>query len=87
MGADHARKLSRVVSGATVTAVADFDPRVAATVADEVGATALEDGVAVIDHPAVDAVVVATRDDTHADLVRAAIRARKPVLCEKPLAP
>lgn len=87
MGADHARKLSRVVSGATVTAVADFDPRVAATVADEVGATALEDGVAVIDHPAVDAVVVATHDDTHADLVRAAIRARKPVLCEKPLAP
>ena len=87
MGADHARKLSRVVSGATVTAVADFDSRVAATLADEVGATALEDGVAVIDHPAVDAVVVATRDDTHADLVRAAIRARKPVLCEKPLAP
>jgi myo-inositol 2-dehydrogenase / D-chiro-inositol 1-dehydrogenase len=87
MGADHARKLARVVSGATVTAVADFDAGVAAAVADEVGAVALDSGIAVIDDPTVDAIVVATRDDTHADLVRAAVQARKPVLCEKPLAP
>ena len=37
--------------------------------------------------PAVDAVVVASPDATHADLVVAAIAAGKPVLCEKPLAP
>jgi myo-inositol 2-dehydrogenase/D-chiro-inositol 1-dehydrogenase len=35
----------------------------------------------------VDAVVVASADSTHADLVRACVAAGKPVLCEKPLAP
>ena len=44
-------------------------------------------GVELIDDPAVDAVVIATRDDTHADLVLAVLHAGKPVMCEKPLAP
>jgi myo-inositol 2-dehydrogenase / D-chiro-inositol 1-dehydrogenase len=87
MGADHARKLARVVSGAELVAVTDFDAGVAGAVAGELGARVHSDGYAVIDDPAVDAVVIATRDDTHADLVLAAIRACKPVMCEKPLAP
>jgi myo-inositol 2-dehydrogenase/D-chiro-inositol 1-dehydrogenase len=36
---------------------------------------------------AVDAVVIASHDSTHRDLVLAAVRVGKPVLCEKPLAP
>jgi len=87
MGADHARKLARVVSGAELAAVTDFDARVAGVVAGELGARVHADGVELIDDPAVDAVVIATRDDTHADLVLAALRAGKPVMCEKPLAP
>ena len=87
MGADHARKLARVVSGSALVAVSDFDAGVAAAVAGELGARTHDDGLALIDDPAVDAVVVATRDDTHADLVLAALRAGKPVMCEKPLAP
>jgi len=87
MGADHARKLARVVSGAELAAVTDFDARVAGAVAGEFGARVHADGVELIDDPAVDAVVIATRDDTHADLVLAALRAGKPVMCEKPLAP
>jgi myo-inositol 2-dehydrogenase/D-chiro-inositol 1-dehydrogenase len=35
----------------------------------------------------VEAVVIAAHDSTHADLAIAGIRAAKPVLCEKPLAP
>jgi myo-inositol 2-dehydrogenase/D-chiro-inositol 1-dehydrogenase len=87
MGADHARKLARVVSGAEVVAVADFNGGVARTLADELGARVHRDGFEMIDDAGVDAVVVATRDDTHAELVLAALRAGKPVMCEKPLAP
>jgi myo-inositol 2-dehydrogenase/D-chiro-inositol 1-dehydrogenase len=87
MGADHARKLARVVSGSELVAVTDFDAGVAGAVAGELGARVHDDGVELIDDPGVDAVVIATRDDTHADLVLAALRAGKPVMCEKPLAP
>ena len=87
MGADHARKIATVVSGADLVAVSDFDPSVAGSVAAELGARVLDDGFALIDDAGVDAVVIATRDDTHAGLVRAALRAGKPVMCEKPLAP
>src|SRR4029079_3884356 len=68
-------------------AVTDFDAGVAGSVAGELGARVHADGVELIDDPAVDALVIATRDDTHADLVLAALRAGKPVMCEKPLAP
>lgn len=87
MGADHARKLSRVVSGADVVAVSDFDGDVAGRLAAELGARVVSDGISLIEDVDVDAVVIATRDDTHADLVRAALSAGKPVMCEKPLAP
>lgn len=87
MGADHARKIATLVSGAELAAVSDFDATVAGAVAAEFGAVVHADGFALIADVEVDAVVVATRDDTHADLVRAALSAGKPVLCEKPLAP
>jgi len=75
------------VSGSELVAVTDFDARVAGVVAGELGARVHGEGVELIDDPTVDAVVVATRDDTHTDLVLAALRAGKPVMCEKPLAP
>jgi myo-inositol 2-dehydrogenase/D-chiro-inositol 1-dehydrogenase len=87
MGADHARKLAKVVSGSELVAVTDFDAAVAGAVAAELDARVHDDGYALIADSGVDAVVIATRDDTHADLVRAALRAGKPVMCEKPLAP
>jgi len=48
--------------------------------------TASSDGQAAIDDPAVTAVVIATRHDSHADLVCRALRAGKHVFVEKPLA-
>ncbi|WP_421108405.1 Gfo/Idh/MocA family oxidoreductase [Streptomyces sp. NEAU-S77] len=88
MGADHVATLHGHVSGAEVTLVADIDKERAASVAGAVpGARATDDAYAVIDDPEVDAVVIASHDTTHADLSLAAVRAGKPVLCEKPLAP
>jgi predicted dehydrogenase len=47
---------------------------------------ASSDPAALIGHEDVDAVVVATRHDSHADLTARALAAGKPVFCEKPLA-
>ncbi len=85
MGADHANTLRRFVRGAQVTAVADVD--LARAEAAAAGARAYADAAALIADPDVDAVVVAAPDSAHAGQVVAAVRAGKPVLCEKPLAP
>lgn len=87
MGADHARMLATAVGGAAVVAVSDVDSGRAAAVAAATGARTLADPRAVIGDAAVDAVLVASPDTTHHDLVMACLAAGKPVLCEKPLAP
>lgn len=86
MGADHVRILQESVSGAEVVAVSDVDPTRAAAAADLAGAMALTDGHLLIDQSDVDAVVIASPDDTHEDYVLACLAAGKPMLCEKPLA-
>ncbi len=49
------------------------------------GAEIIEDGARLIDHPEVDAVVIATPVSSHATLVERALRAGKDVLVEKPM--
>ena len=88
MGSDHARIFATQVPGATIQAIFDADPARAKAIADETGAAKVfSDAVALIRDAAVDAVLVASPDQTHKDLTLAAIAAGKPVLCEKPLAP
>lgn len=88
MGADHARKINGSISGAEVLVVADFDAERAKSVAAEMrDAAVAADGLELIASDSVDAVIVASHDSTHAELVHAALAANKPVLCEKPLAP
>jgi myo-inositol 2-dehydrogenase / D-chiro-inositol 1-dehydrogenase len=88
MGSDHARLLGSVVAGASLGAVYDVDRSRAARVARAVpSARVLGDPVELIRDEAVDAVLVASSDPTHEELVLTCLAAGKPVLCEKPLAP
>ncbi len=87
MGGDHARTIATAVGGAHLAAIADADQARAAAVASACGGVAVHgDGATLIADPAVDAVLVASPDATHAELVLACLAAGKPVLCEKPLA-
>ncbi len=88
MGADHAAIADRAVSGSSVSVLFDVDEARARQVAGGLrSARVAGSGEALIAADDVDAVIVASSDPTHAGFVHAAIEARKPVLCEKPLAP
>ncbi|MDP3894060.1 Gfo/Idh/MocA family protein [Nocardioides sp.] len=87
IGQDHIRRLTQVVSGAAVVAVTDANEVVAKEVAAGLAnATVHATGRALIDDPAVQAVIVTSWGPTHEEYVLAAIAAGKPVFCEKPLA-
>jgi myo-inositol 2-dehydrogenase/D-chiro-inositol 1-dehydrogenase len=86
IGRDHVQRLTELVPGVRVGAVFDVDAGRAGQVAAEAGARVHADATTLIDDPAVDAVLIASPGDTHAELVLACIAADKPVLCEKPLA-
>ncbi|MEU4694666.1 Gfo/Idh/MocA family oxidoreductase [Actinoplanes sp. NPDC023714] len=85
IGRDHIRRLTSVVAGVEVVAVADVDDGAAAAVAGEVGADVLA-GSRLVEDPRVEAVLVCSWGGTHEEYVLAAIGAGKSVFCEKPLA-
>lgn len=73
--------------GVRVAAVCARNGARARQVADEAGVpNAYADWRRLVADPAVDLVSVATPPAAHAEIVAAALEARKPVLCEKPLA-
>ena len=89
IGTGHAYALRLLAEDGEVrpVAVTDFSPD---AVESARGICAFErvaaDAQAVIDDPDVEAVVIVTPTTTHRDLVHAVVAARKPLLCEKPLA-
>ena len=85
MGAFHAKALSSRVRGARVSVVSDVFAAKAQELAAEVGARVVDDPIAAINDPEVDAVLIATPGATHEGQVNACLDAGKPVLCEKPL--
>src|ERR1700759_3560580 len=88
MGSDHVETITASISGAEISCVADIDAKRAEMMVSRIpGAKALPSAESLIDSPDVDALIIASSDATHAKYVAASIAARKPVLCEKPLAP
>ena len=87
MGGRHVRNLTHEVAAAQVVALMDVDQARLQEMAAACGAShTFTDSNALINHPAVEAVLIAAPDRFHAALTRACIAAGKPVFCEKPLA-
>ena len=87
MGRYHCETLALRLPGAELVAVADVDAAAAGRAAAlSPGALATTDHRALLAAPSVQAVVIATPNDTHAPLIREGTRAGKHVFCEKPLA-
>jgi myo-inositol 2-dehydrogenase/D-chiro-inositol 1-dehydrogenase len=86
MGCIHARCLSRHVDGVRFAAVADLDHQKAQRYAEASGADAIyDDHVELLADQSIDAVLVCTPGNTHADVIEAAARAGKHIFCEKPI--
>src|SRR5688572_21435241 len=69
---------------ATLVAVADVDKKAAAALAEKTGAS-VRDAAEILAAGDIDAVLIGSPTDTHADYIEAAARSGKAVLCEKPV--
>ena len=84
IGQDHIRRLTQVLSGATIAAVTDIDLERAKTAAPA-GAEVFETPQALIRSDKVDAVVICSWGPAHEEQLLDCIAAGKPVFCEKPM--
>ncbi|MEL6436769.1 MAG: inositol 2-dehydrogenase [Pseudomonadota bacterium] len=83
IGQVHARTIA-ANSDAQLTCIADAAPQAAQAIADRYGCEiATIDDIA--DNSAIDAVVICTPTDTHADLIEQFARTGKAIFCEKPI--
>ena len=86
IGQVHARTIAHLIPEARVVGVADPRLGAAQALAAELGIpTVSDDPAQLIADPQVQAVLVCSSTDTHADLVIQAARAGKHIFCEKPL--
>jgi len=83
IGAIHAANLA-AAEGASLRYVVDVNAGAAAVLARKYGAKVVDARTAMGDR-GVDAVIIASSTDTHADLAIAAARAGKAIFCEKPI--
>jgi myo-inositol 2-dehydrogenase/D-chiro-inositol 1-dehydrogenase len=84
IGQIHARSAAAHKT-ATLAAVFDVDAKAAGAIAAETGAGVAKSVAEIIDDKAIDAVLICTPTDTHADLIERAAKAGKAIFCEKPV--
>ncbi|MDH2434320.1 hypothetical protein WH50_17590 [Pokkaliibacter plantistimulans] len=83
IGSIHGRNVAAHPQ-ARIRYVVDVNQQFAAQLAAELGATVTSVEEALAD-PAVNAVIIASSTDTHADLIEASAKAGKAIFCEKPV--
>ncbi len=88
MGAGHARFLNKHIEGAEVVAISDINVEGMKKLAEDLGTVQLQttNPEELISSPLVDAVLIASPDQFHAEQVRLTLKYKKPTLCEKPIA-
>jgi myo-inositol 2-dehydrogenase / D-chiro-inositol 1-dehydrogenase len=87
IGQVHAATIAHRVAGAQVAAVTDPLPEAARAVAQKLRIpTIAADYRAILAEPSIDAVLICTPTDTHAEIIVAAAEAGKHIFCEKPVA-
>jgi myo-inositol 2-dehydrogenase/D-chiro-inositol 1-dehydrogenase len=84
IGQIHARNVARH-PGAHLRWITDVNRAAAETLAKDLGAQVADTAGRAIDDKAVDAVVICSPTDTHAELIEAAAKAGKAIFCEKPI--
>lgn len=85
IGRKHAETLARRVENVTVPWIADPAEEPGRVCAADFGARWTPDPLEAIADPAVDAVLIASPTNTHAELIEAAAAAGRAILCEKPI--
>ncbi|NLZ71569.1 MAG: Gfo/Idh/MocA family oxidoreductase [Clostridiaceae bacterium] len=85
IGQDHIRRLINIVPGCVVTGCSDYVSELAKKTADKFGIEYFSSGEELIHSDNVDAVLIASSDESHAGYVLECIKAKKYVFCEKPL--
>jgi myo-inositol 2-dehydrogenase / D-chiro-inositol 1-dehydrogenase len=83
IGKVHAAAI-KATAGATLVAVADALPAAASAVAGPAGAE-VRTIDEIVNSPEIDAVLITTPTDMHADLIEQSARAGKAIFCEKPV--
>ena len=84
IGQIHGRSAAEHKS-ATLAAVFDVDAKAAGAIAAGTGATVAKSIPDIIADKSIDAVLICTPTDTHADLIEQAAKAGKSIFCEKPV--
>jgi myo-inositol 2-dehydrogenase/D-chiro-inositol 1-dehydrogenase len=84
IGQIHGRSVAAHKS-ASLAAITDVDAKAVAALAAETGASVAKSAADIIADKSIDAVLICTPTDTHADLIELAAKAGKAVFCEKPV--
>src|SRR5690606_2662810 len=84
IGQIHGRSVAAHKS-ASLAAITDVDAKAVAALAQETGAAVARSAADILADRSIDAVLICTPTDTHADLIEQAAKAGKAVFCEKPV--